>query len=561
MKKIAFCLIFGLMSMMEALACTNFLIGKNASADGSTMLTYNMDSYGMYGHLFITPGGKHEAGEMLRVMDFDHNRFMGEIPQIAETYKVVGYINEHQLSVTETTFVGREELINPEGMMHYTSLMNITLQRAKTAREAIKVLTDLAETYGYCSSGETFSIADPNEIWILEMMGKGPGCKGAVWVAIRIPDDCICAHANQSRIRQFPQSKKIDKKLGFYVAANGDVMYSKDVVSFAREKGFFSGKDQDFSFCEAYSPTNFHMQRACEARVWSFFNKHIDGMERYLDYADGKHLDTAEPMPLYIKPKHKLTLRDAMDGMRDHYEGTPFDMTVDCGGGAWQSPYRPRPQEWEVDRKTYYHERPIASQQACCAMVCQMRGWLPNAVGGILWWGNDDACMVTYTPNYCSATRIATCYDDPEATDLKFSWNSAFWICNWISNMVYPRWSQLYPELKKVREELQDKYVGNQDKLEAAVLQQLEENPEAAVEKLTAYGEACGQEMLARWKQLGEYMIVKYNDIAVKPEKDGKFETTKDGLGAPPIREGYNEAYRRVIVNETGEKYLAPNSK
>lgn len=536
-------------AVLPTVACTNFLVGKNASADGSTMVTYNMDSYGMFGRLVLWPAARHLPGELRHVIDADHNHYMGEISEAAETYSVVGQINEHQLSIVETTFTGRKELINPEGIIDYVSLMNLGLQRARTAREAIKVMTELVEEYGYASSGETFSIADPNEIWIMEMIGKGPGRKGAVWVAIRIPDDCICAHANQSRIHQFDQKDK------------QNVLFSKDVISFAREMGYFSGKDADFSFSDAYSPADFHMQRACEARVWSFFNRHVDGMERYLDFVDGMHVGTSEVMPLYFRPKHKLSLRDCMDGMRDHYEGTPFDMTADCGGGAWGSPYRPRPQEWEVDGKTYFHERPIATQQSCCTMVCQMRSWLPDAVGGIIWYGNDDACMVTYTPVYCSARRVPVCYDDPEATDLKFSWNSAFWVCNWISNMVYPRWSQLYPDLRRVREELQDRYIAQQADIERRALELCPTHTPDAIELLTRHGEACGAEMLARWKELGEYLIVKYNDIAVKPEKDGQFEKTADGLGAPPIRNGYDEPYRRVIVNETGERYLAPNQK
>ena len=527
-------------------ACTNFLIGKNASANGSTIVTYNMDSYGMYGKLPLFPAAKHKPGEMRHVVDADHNHYMGEIEEAPETYQVIGQINEHQLSITETTFTGRKELCEPNGIIDYVSLMTIGLQRARTAREAIKVMTELVERYGYASSGETFSIADPNEIWIMEMIGKGAGEKGAVWVAIRIPDDCICAHANQSRIHQFDQK---DKK---------NVIYSKDVISFARRQGYFSGKDADFSFSDAYSPTNFHMQRACEARVWSFFNMHVDGMERYLDYADGRHVGTAEVMPLYFRPKHKVSLRMAMDGMRDHYEGTPFDMTKGAGGGAWASPYRPRPQEFEVDGKRYFFERPIATQQSCCTMVCQMRGWLPDEVGGIIWYGNDDANMVTYTPVYCSATRVPVCYNAPDATDLKFSWNSAFWVCNWVSNMTYPRYSRLFPDVKRVREELQDKYLHQQGAVEEQALALCQQHTPDARELLTRHGEACAAEMLARWKELGEYLIVKHNDLAVKPETDGVFDTTPDGLGAPPLREGYNEEYRRIFVRETGDKYLVP---
>ena len=535
---------------LNADACTNFLIGKDASVDGSTMVSYNMDSHGMYGRLLLHKAAKHLPGELRHVVDNDRNHYMGEIAEAAETYQVIGQINEHQLSIVESTFTGREELINPDGIIDYVSLMTLGLQRARTAREAIKVMTDLVEQYGYASSGETFSIVDPNEVWIMEMVGKGKGRKGAVWVAVRIPDDCIACHANHSRIHQFDRK---DKK---------NVLYSKDVISFAREMGYFSGKDEDFSFSSAYCPPSFHQIRACEARVWSFYNKFVDGMDRYLDYADGKHIGTSEIIPLYMKPKRKLALRDVMDGMRDHYEGTPFDMTCDAGGGAWESPYRPRPQEFDVNGKKYFWERPIATQQSCCTMVCQMRSWLPDCVGGIIWYGNDDAHMVTYTPVYCASQRVPVCYNAPDASDVKFSWNSAFWVCNWVSNMTYSRYSWLFPAVKKVREELQDKYVGNQAEIEAKALKLCEgHHVTDANELLTAYGEECASEMLTRWRELGEYIIVKFNDFAVKPEKDGKFELTSDGLAVPPSRDGYGDFYRQIFVRETGDKYLVPENK
>ena len=531
---------------IPAAACTNFLIGKNASADGSTIVTYNMDSYGMYGRLTFFPRARHATGQLRHVVDADHNHYMGEIEEVPETYQVIGQINEHQLTITETTFTGRKELGERNGTLDYVSLMTLGLQRAKTAREAITVMTDLVDRYGYASTGETFSIADPNEIWIMEMIGKGKDEKGAVWVAIRIPDDCICAHANQSRIHQFDMKDK------------ENVRYSKDVISFARRKGYFTGKDSEFSFANAYSPTNFHMQRACEARVWSFYNRHCDGMERYLPYVSGEKVGADGIIPLYVKPKHKVSLRMAMDGMRDHYEGTPFDMTKGPGGGAWDSPYRPRPQEFEVDGKRYFFERPIATQQSCCTMVCQMRSWLPDAIGGIIWFGNDDANMVTYTPVYCQATRVPSCYYAPGATDLQFSWDSAFWVCNWVSNMTYPRYSRLFPDVMRVREELQDKYLSQQADLEARAQALCGEHLPDVRELLTSHGEACAAEMLARWKKLGEYLIVKHNDLAVKPETNGEFDRTADGLGAPPLREGYNENYRRIFVNETGDRYLVP---
>lgn len=536
--------ILAMMAGIQAFCCTNFLIGKDASADGSTMLSYNMDNYGMFTRLKVIPGGDHAPGEMTQVWNYDDHIPMGYIPQAAHTYRVVGFINEKQLSIVESTFVGRKGQENPDGLLHYTCLMELALQRASTAREAIKVMTELVAEYGYASSGESFSIADPEEVWILEMIGKGADEKGAVWVAIRIPDDCICAHANQSRIHRFDMK---DKK---------NVMYSKDVVSYARRKGFFSGKDSEFDFADAYCPADFHTQRACDARAWSFFNMFVDGMERYLDFVDGMHVGASEVMPLYFRPNRKITLREIMDGMRDHYDGTPFDMNVDCTGGAWESPYRPRPQEWEVDGKTYFHERPIATQQSACTMVCQMRGDMPDDVGGVLWFGNDDAHMIAYTPVYCSSLRSPACYNDPAASDIDFSWDSAFWVCNWVSNMAYQRYSKMYPDVRKVREELQDRYAGSQHDIEQRALAMAD--PAQRAEFLTSYGEACASEMLSRWKELGIFLIVKYNDMATKPEVDGKFLTTEEGRGVPPLREGYPEGYRRVIAEMTGDRYLSP---
>ena len=531
---------------MQSHACTNLIVGKKASADGSVIVTYSSDDYGAYGYLFYQKGGKHQPGEMRKLYHYESNNYLGEIPEADSTYAVIGLTNEHQLTILETTWGGREELADSTGLFDYGSLMQVTLQRARTAREALQVMTSLVEKYGYQSEGESFTIADPNEVWVMDMIGKGPGGGAPVWVAVRIPDDCISGHANQSRIHQFDMKDK------------ENVRYSKDVISFARRKGYFTGKDSEFSFANAYSPTNFHMQRACEARVWSFYNRHCDGMERYLPYVSGEKVGADGIIPLYVKPKHKVSLRMAMDGMRDHYEGTPFDMTKGPGGGAWDSPYRPRPQEFEVDGKRYFFERPIATQQSCCTMVCQMRSWLPDAIGGIIWFGNDDANMVTYTPVYCQATRVPTCYNAPGATDLQFSWDSAFWVCNWVSNMTYPRYSRLFPDVMRVREELQDKYLSQQADLEARAQALCGEHLPDVRELLTSHGEACAAEMLARWKKLGEYLIVKHNDLAVKPETNGEFDRTTDGLGAPPLREGYNENYRRIFVNETGDRYLVP---
>lgn len=533
----------------EAQACTSFLVGKNASADGSAFITYNQDDYGMFGRLHYLPAAQHAKGEMRKIYDGDTNHYHGEIAEAPYTYAVMGYINEHQVGITETTFGGRSELEDPKGIIDYVSLMTIALQRSKTAREAIRVMTSLVQEYGYASEGESFSIADPNEVWILEMIGKGPKEKGAVWVAIRIPDDCIACHANQSRIHQFNMK---DKK---------NVMYAKDVISFARKKGYFTGKDADFSFADAYAPADFSAIRFCETRVWSFYNKWVNGMEQYLDYVDGKHIGQAKPMPLYFKPKQKLSLQDVMNSMRDHYEGTPFDITKDVGAGLYEAPYRPTPLVWEHKGKKYFNERPISTQQTAGTYVIQLRASLPNAIGGVLWYGNDDPNMVAYTPVYCCASKAPECYDPKDASDVKFSWNSAFWVENWVSNMTYPRYSQLFPSVKAAREELESKYASQQAEIEAQAKTLLSQDPARAKAYLTDYSAQCAKQMMNRWKQLGEYLIVKFNDQAIKPEKDGKYEMTPDGLGKAVERPGFNKNYREVITKETGDKYLIPSSK
>lgn len=533
----------------EAQACTSFLVGKNASADGSAFITYNQDDYGMFGRLHYLPAAQHAKGEMRKIYDGDTNHYHGEIAEAPYTYAVMGYINEHQVGITETTFGGRSELEDPKGIIDYVSLMTIALQRSKTAREAIRVMTSLVQEYGYASEGESFSIADPNEVWILEMIGKGPKEKGAVWVAIRIPDDCIACHANQSRIHQFNMK---DKK---------NVMYAKDVITFARKKGYFTGKDADFSFADAYAPADFSAIRFCETRVWSFYNKWVNGMEQYLDYVDGKHIGQAKPMPLYFKPKQKLSLQDVMNSMRDHYEGTPFDITKDVGAGPYKAPYRPTPLVWEHKGKKYFNERPISTQQTAGTYVIQLRASLPNAIGGVLWYGNDDPNMVAYTPVYCCASKAPECYDPKDASDVKFSWNSAFWVENWVSNMTYPRYSQLFPSVKAAREELESKYASQQAEIEAQAKTLLSQDPARAKAYLTDYSAQCAKQMMNRWKQLGEYLIVKFNDQSIKPEKDGKYEMTPDGLGKAVERPGFNENYREVITKETGDKYLIPSSK
>lgn len=530
--------------VINALACTNFIVGKKASADGSVMCTYSADDYGMFLGLCHYPAGKHAKGEMLQIYDWDTKEYHGQIPQAAETYNVIGNINEYQVTIGETTFGGREEMVDTTGILDYGSLIYIALQRSKTAREAISVMTRLVETYGFCSEGETFTICDPNEAWIMEMMGKGPGSKGVVWVAVRIPDDAICAHANQSRIRTFDQK---DKK---------NVMFSKDCIKFARSKGWFTGKDKDFSFCDVYAAPTFSGRRACEARVWSFFNRFGD-MDKYLPYVEGKVKD-AEPMPLWIVPNKKVSLQDLEASMRDHYEGTPFDLGNDLGQGVWEMPYRPTPLSFKVDGKAYFNERPVSTQQTAFSYVSQMRSWLPRQIGGVLWFGNDDGNMVAYTPIYCGNTVQPECYNTPGADAVTFSDKNAFWVCNWVSNMVYPRYSQMFPSLKEVRDSLDNSYIANQGEIEKQALKLYGESEQKAVDYLTNYSNTQAQQMLARWKELAIYLIVKYNDMAVKPTKDGKFVRTKTGNGATVKRTGFPEKVARALVKQTGDRFASP---
>ncbi|WP_315537580.1 C69 family dipeptidase [Prevotella koreensis] len=543
MKK-TFFLLAALCSASISMACTNFIVGKAASTDGSVICTYNADDYGMFQGLCHFPAGKHQKGEMRKVYDWDNNKYHGEIAEAAETYNVIGNINEWQVTIGETTFGGREELVNPSGILDYGSLIYITLQRCKTAREAISIMTSLVEEYGYNSGGETFTICDPNEAWIMEMVGKGPEKKGAVWVAIRIPDNAICAHANQSRITTFDQK---DKK---------NVIYSKDVIKFAREMGFFSGKDADFSFNAAYGAPDFGGRRYCEARVWSFFN-HFADMTPYLDYAMGK-VPNAEPMPLWIIPNRKVSVQDIEECMRDHYEGTPFALDNDMGGGIWDMPYRPTPLSFEVDGKKCFNERPTSTQQTGFSYVSQMRSWLPREIGGCMWWGNDDGNMIAYTPIYCGNTVQPKCYNTPGANDVTFSMDNAFWVCNWVSNMVYPRYSQMFPSLKAVRDSLENSYFANQKAIEERALQMYKENPAEAKKFLNNYSNEKAQQMLERWQQLAFYLIVKYNDMAVRPEVNGKFEVTPEGLGARVKRTGFPEKYARKLIKETGDRYVQP---
>lgn len=540
MRKISLFMLFCFLCEIHIFACTNFLVGKYASVDGSTMITYSADSYALFGELYHWPAKKYSQGEMLKVYEWDSGKYLGEIAQASQTYNVVGNMNEYQVTIGETTFGGREELADQDGIIDYGSLIYIALQRAKTAREAIKIMTDLVAEYGYYSGGESFSIGDPNEIWVLEMIGKGKGNKGAVWVAVRIPDDCISAHANQSRIHQFPLK---DPK---------NCLYSKDVISFAREKGYYTGKDEDFSFSKVYNPLDFGGQRFCEARVWSFFNKCNKDMAKFVTYAQGK---TQEPMPLYIKPDKKLSLSDIQGMMRDHYEGTELDWTNDIGAGPFKSPYRWAPLTWKVDSVEYCNERPIATQQSGFVFTSQMRSWLPNSIGGVLWFGTDDAAQTVFTPMYCSVTEVPECYREGNGDLYTFSWTSSFWIQNWVSNMVYNKYDYMHPDLKKVQDELEGKFLAEQNSTEKEALELYKKSPEQAVQFLTKYSEKQAQYAFEKWKKLGEFLVIKYMDGVVRKEKDGEFIRNEHGKPSSPQRVGYPKDFYERVVKETGDKY------
>ncbi len=527
-----------LLATSMAFPCTNFLVGKKASTDGSTIISYSADSYNLYGELYHWPAKTYKPGEMLKIFEWDTGKYMGEIPQVLKTYNVIGNMNEHQLAIAETTFGGREELVDSTGIMDYGSLIYVTLQRAKNAREAIKIMTDLVGEHGFGSSGESFSIADPNEIWIMEIIAKGPGSKGAVWVAIRIPDDCVSAHANQARIQQFPLNDP------------ENCIYAPDVISFAREKGYFNGKDEDFSFAKAYCPLDFGALRFCEARVWSFFNKYNKDMAKYVTYAKGQ---TTEPMPLYIKADRKLSVHDIQAMMRDHYEGTELDWRYDVGAGPFNSPYRISPLSFEYETETFCNERPIATQQTGFSFVAQMRSWLPNHIGGILWFGVDDAAQTVYYPFYCAHNEVPHAMAVGNGDLLTYSSTSAFWIHNRVSNMVYSRYSDMVVDMQKAQSKLENQFREAQPRIEkeAGELKSQEES----VKFLTQYTNNLVADGMAEWKKLEEYMMVKYLDGVIKREENGKFKRNPHGLPASPIRTGYPKEFIKKVIDETGDKY------
>lgn len=542
-----------------ASACTNFLLTKSTTKDGSTMVTYSADSHVLYGELYHWPAGTWPAGSMLDVYDWDSGKFLGKIPQAAQTYNVVGNMNEHQLAIAETTFGGRAELHHQEGaIIDYGSLIYITLQRAKTAREAIAVMTDLVARYGYASEGESFSISDPNEVWILEMIGKGEGEKGAVWVARMVPDGYVCAHANQARITTFPlegrTSISSDNMKRLY---NPDIttVYAKDVISFAKQKGFYpqDGKNADFSFSDSYAPVDFSGARACEIRVWAFFNAINSDMAQYWEYAKGTGIErdakgyATNRMPLWVKPNRKVDVLEVMDFMRDHLEGTELDMSKDPGAGPYECPYRWRPMTFEVDGKKYVHERATATQQTGFTFVSQSRSWLPDEIGGILWFGVDDAASTVYFPMYTCSTQVPHAYAVGNGNMMQFTDKAAFWVFNQVTNFAYTRYNVIHPDIRKKQKALETQYQAFVQMTDAGAAGMLAQNREATVDFLTEFSCNTGNRLVDTWREFYGYLFARY--------MDGNIKTAVPGEKNPKVEQpALPEWYLRTIIEKTGDK-------
>jgi dipeptidase len=550
-----------------AFSCTNYIVTKGASTNGSTMITYSADSHVLYGELYFWPSMDYPTGTMLDIYEWDTGRHMGKIRQASHTYSVVGNMNEHQLTIGETTYTGNESLIDTTAIMDYGSLIYTTLQRARTAREAIKTMSDLVTEYGYASSGESFSIADPNEAWIMEIIGKGPGNKGAVWVARRIPDGYVSGHANQARIQTFPlvSGKKTDvainskdlKRINDPVV---ECVYAWDVISVARSKSLFSGKDEEFSFSDTYAPITFSGARFSEVRVWSFFKSVNDDMQQYFGYVSGH--DLSKRMPLWVKPNRKISNYDLMNFMRDHLEGTPLDMRKDAGAGPFGSPYRWRPLTWKVSgtegTKEYVNERATATQQTGFSFIAECRSWLPDPVGGIFWFGVDDAATSVYTPIYCGITEIPQCFKVGNGDLLTYSPTSAFWLFNQVANMCYSRYDMMGADALKVQQKLEKSYLDNTASIDAEAISILGKDEKLARKFLTDYSLKSSQNTFDQWKNLSEYLLVKYMDGNIKKEKDGKFERNEWGIPVMPSQPGYSETWKKDVVEDTGDKLLAP---
>lgn len=534
----------------DSSACTNLIAGKGATTDGSVMMSYSADSHNLFGFLHHSPAARHPKGAMRKITDWDTGKPLGEIPQVAETYNVVGNMNEHQLAIGESTWGGREELADTTGqsVMDYGSLIYVALERAKNAREAIDVMTDLVEKYGYASEGESFTIADKNEVWVMEMIGKGAE-KGAVWIAVRIPDNAISGHANEPRIR------KVDLK------DKENVRYSKDLIKFARKRGYFTGKDLDFSFADAFAEHDPSTRRGCDARVWSYFRRFNDGADQYFAWVNA---DSNEPMPLYIIPDRKVSPEGMQDAMRDQFQGTPYDMTQDVGAGPYHVPYRWRPMEYEVDGKKYLMERAIATQQTGWSFVSQSRDWLPDPVGGVFWFGTDDTNTSVYMPLYCGMTEVPAELAQGDVNT--FDINSNFWVNNIVANEAYHRYDMMIPDIRKVQNKLEkgffEQVKANDPKLKAMVEAG---DMDAYRNAVNALGAQDAKEATDRYRDLAVYLFVKFMDGNRKnTDADGNFIKSQYGVPVYPEFPGYDEKYYENIVKESGDHFLiksAPAAK
>lgn len=543
MRKVFLSLILALLGFVYSAASTNFIVGKSASKDGSTLVSYSADGFNFFGELYHFTAGIHPDGSLRDIYDWDTGRFLGKIKEAHQTYNVVGNMNEFQVTISESTFGGRKELVDSLGVIDYGSLMYVALQRSRTAREAIRTMTSLVAEYGYYSSGETFTIADPDEVWIMEMVGKGAGMHGAVWVAVRIPDDCISAHSDCSRIRQFPLDDP------------NNCMYSADVISFARSKGYFNGINKDFSFADAYCPIDFAMRRFNEARTWEFFNRFTDKGIEYLPYIQGK---SDVPLPLYMKPNRKLTVQDMKNALRDHYENTPLDTRNDDAAGPFHSPYRRWPLKYVVDGKEYFNERLISAQSTAFVFVAQMRSDKPDPVGGLLWFAVDDATCSVFTPIYCCMDTIPPCLAHI-SDELTFNWDSSFWVFNWLANMVYPYYDLMMDDVKSKRTEMENWFDHQHDSIEAAACELYKTDTLATKKLLTKYSISCAQSTHNQWRKFGEFMFVRYYDGVMRRERNRKFLRDKWKMQLPEKYPGYPEEFLKEHVKSTGDRYLVPN--
>ena len=561
-RKTAFCAFAILLTAIftpKSDACTNIIISRGASADNSCMVSYAADSHWLFGELYYHRAADWPAGARLNIREWDTNTPLGSIPQIAHTYQTVGNMNEHQLIIGETTYGGREELMDPAGIMDYGSLIYVTLQRARTAREAIDTIVSLANEFGYPSEGESFSIADGTEAWVMDLIGKGPEEKGIVWVARRVPDGYICAHANQSRITRFPLNDP------------ENCLYAPDVISFARKKGYFSGKDEDFSFRDAYCPLDFGTVRGCDARAWAAFNILCDGVFTYMDdsgrevsrpasdwlnYAMG--YDLKGEMPLFVKPSRKITVKDVADVMRDHFEGTPMDMTTDIGAGGNALPYRWRPMEFEYDGKTYVNERAIATQQTGFWFVGQARGYLPDEIGGIIWFGCDDAATSYVTPIYTATSDIPECFREGNGDLLHYSPTSAFWMCNRVANACYKMYNYMAAYVREKANAFENAQMfGGVQQNDLAALDYLSKGDKATANRIiTEYTVSTAQKQFQDWVDLEETLLVKFIDGNVKAQNsDGSFRHSEysDGIPDGLTQPGYTDHWKEVVSKDHGD--------